>query len=121
MESSIGSITPGKKADLLLIKNDQSPAMTPILHPYAHVAYQAGTADVHTVVVNGRVLKYDGTRIDLDIAPARDAVAKSVEYVRSQIGEQAWEEGMHPVLEPEAEIENPYKYTKGTAKVKAQG
>ena len=27
---------------------------------------------------------------------------------------------MHPVLEPEAEIENPYKYTEGTAKVKAQ-
>jgi 5-methylthioadenosine/S-adenosylhomocysteine deaminase len=75
---------------------------------------------VHTVVVNGRVLKYDGTRIDLDIAPARDAVAKSVEYVRSQIGEKAWEEGMHPVLEPEAEIENPYKYTKGTAHVRAQ-
>jgi hypothetical protein len=47
-------------------------------------------------------------------------VAKSVEYVRSQLGEQAWEEGMHPVLEPEAEIENPYKYTEGTAKVKAQ-
>jgi 5-methylthioadenosine/S-adenosylhomocysteine deaminase len=121
MENLIGSLTPGKKADLLLIKNDQSPAMTPILHPYAHVAYQAGTADVHTVVVNGRVVKYDGTRIDLDIAPARDAVAKSVEYVRSQLGEQAWDEGMHPVLEPAAEIENPYKYTEGTAKVKAQG
>jgi 5-methylthioadenosine/S-adenosylhomocysteine deaminase len=120
MEDTIGSITPGKKADLLLIKNDQSPAMTPILHPYAHVAYQAGTADVHTVVVDGRVLKYDGKRIDLDIGPARDAVAKSVEYVRSQLGEEAWEQGMHPVLEPEAEIENPYKYTEGTAKVRAQ-
>jgi cytosine/adenosine deaminase-related metal-dependent hydrolase len=120
MEDTIGSITPGKKADLLLIKNDQSPAMTPILHPYAHVAFQAGTADVHTVVVDGRVLKYDGTRIGLDIAPARDAVAKSVEYVRSQIGEQAWEEGMHPAIEPAAEIENPYTYTEGAAKVKAQ-
>ena len=75
---------------------------------------------MHTVVVNGRVLKYDGKRIGLDIAPARDAVAKSVEYVRSKLGEQAWEEGMHPLLEPEAEIENPYKYTEGTAKVKAQ-
>ena len=47
-------------------------------------------------------------------------MAKSVEYVRSQLGEQAWEEGMHPVLEPAAEIENPYKYTKGTATAKAQ-
>ncbi len=37
MEDKIGSITPGKKADLLLIKNDQSPATTPILNPTVHV------------------------------------------------------------------------------------
>ncbi len=110
MEDKIGSIAVGKKADLLLIKNDQSPAMTPILNPTAHVVYQAGTADVHTVVVNGRVLKYDGKRIGLDIAPARDAVAKSVEYVRSQLGEQEWEEGMHPPLTPTERIANPYGY-----------
>jgi cytosine/adenosine deaminase-related metal-dependent hydrolase len=110
MGDKIGSITKGKKADLLLIKNDQSPAMTPILNPNAHVVYQANTADVHTVVVDGRVLKYDGKRIGLDIAPARDAVAASVEYVRSKLGEQTWEEGMHPPLEPNEEIDNPYKY-----------
>jgi 5-methylthioadenosine/S-adenosylhomocysteine deaminase len=110
MGDKIGSITPGKKADLLLIKNDQSPSMTPILNPNAHVVYQANTADIHTVVVDGRVLKYDGKRIGLDIAPARDAVAASVEYVRGKLGEQTWEEGMHPPLEPNEEIENPYKY-----------
>ena len=110
MEDKIGSITPGKKADLLLIKNDQSPAMTPILNPTVHAVYQAGTADVHTVVVDGRVLKYQGQRIGLDLGPARDAVAKSVEYVRSQLGEKDWEEGMHPPLEPNEEIENPYTY-----------
>jgi cytosine/adenosine deaminase-related metal-dependent hydrolase len=110
MEDKIGSITPGKKADLLLIKNDQSPAMTPILNPTVHAVYQAGTADVHTVVVDGRVLKYQGQRIGLDLGPARDAVANSVEYVRSQLGEKEWEEGMHPPLEPNEEIENPYTY-----------
>jgi cytosine/adenosine deaminase-related metal-dependent hydrolase len=110
MEDKIGSITPGKKADLLLIKNDQSPAMTPILNPSVHVVYQAGTADIHTVVVNGRVVKFDGDRIGLDIAPARDAVAASVEYVRSQLGEADWEAGMHPELTPEERIPNPYGY-----------
>lgn len=113
MEDKIGSITPGKKADLVLIKNDQSPAMTPILNPTAHVVYQAGTADVHTVVVNGRVVKYDGARIGLDLAPVRDAVAKSVEYVRSQLGEKDWEEGMHPPLTPSERIPNPYGYADG--------
>ena len=120
MEDLIGSITPGKKADLLLIKNDESPAMTPILHPYAHVVYQAGTADIHTVVVNGRVVKYEGRRIGLELAPIRDKVAASVEYVRSQLGD-AWDEGMHPDLPPAEQIENPYTYTSGDAHVTAAG
>src|SRR6266699_1203261 len=51
MDSFIGSITPGKKADLVLIKNDQSPVMFPLLHPYGHVVFQAGRGDVHTVMV----------------------------------------------------------------------
>lgn len=110
MGDKIGSITKGKKADLVLLKNDQSPAMTPILNPAVHVVYQANTADVHSVMVNGRMLKYDGHRIGLDIAPARDAVAASVEYVRGKLGEATWEEGMHPPLEPNEEIDNPYKY-----------
>ncbi|MGE3192825.1 MAG: amidohydrolase family protein [Microbacteriaceae bacterium] len=110
MGDKIGSITKGKKADLVLLKNDQSPAMTPILNPAVHVVYQANTADVHSVMVNGRMLKYDGHRIGLDIAPARDAVAASVEYVRGKLGAATWEEGMHPPLEPNEEIDNPYKY-----------
>ena len=53
MDSFIGSITPGKKADLVLIKNDQSPVMFPLLNPYGHVVFQAGRGDVHTVMVDG--------------------------------------------------------------------
>jgi 5-methylthioadenosine/S-adenosylhomocysteine deaminase len=121
MGDKLGSITPGKKADLLLIKNDESPAMTPILHPYAHVVYQAGTADVHTVVVNGRVVKYEGVRIGLPLAPIRDRVAASVEYVRSKLGEKAWHDGMHPEIPAAETIENPYTYTDGDAHVVASG
>ncbi|CAH0135991.1 MULTISPECIES: amidohydrolase family protein [unclassified Microbacterium] len=120
MEDRIGSLTPGKRADIVLIKNDESPAMTPILHPYAHVVYQAGTADVHTVVVDGKVVKYQGARIGLPLAPVRDKVAASVEYVRSKLGEQAWAEGMHPEIPVDEEIENPYRYTDGDAHVVAR-
>lgn len=110
MTDTIGSLTVGKKADVVLIKNDESPAMTPILNPYAHVVYQAGTADVHTVVVNGRVVKYDGERIGLPLAPVRDKVAASVNHVRSTMGEQAWDEWMHPQIPEDEPIANPYQY-----------
>jgi cytosine/adenosine deaminase-related metal-dependent hydrolase len=122
MEDKLGSLTPGKKADVVLLKNDQSPAMTPILNPYAHVVYQVGTADVHTVVVDGRVVKYDGTRVGMDLRPVKQLVADSVDYVRSQLGEDAWEEGMHPELPPAESIQNPYSYTDaGDARVIATG
>ena len=38
----------------MLIKNDRSPVMFPLLNPYGHVAFQAQRGDVHTVLVNGR-------------------------------------------------------------------
>ena len=56
----LGSLEPGKKADVVLIKNDDSPVSFPLLNPYGHVAFQAQRGDVHTVLVDGRVVKHDG-------------------------------------------------------------
>ena len=111
MDSFIGSITRGKKADLVLIKNDQSPVMFPLLHPYGHVVYQAGRGDVHTVMVDGKVVKYDHRLLGIDLDRARQAVAKTVEYAKSKMGEQAWNEGMNPQKAEVELIENPYTYT----------
>jgi 5-methylthioadenosine/S-adenosylhomocysteine deaminase len=111
LEDSIGSLTPGKKADIVLIKNDESPTMTPILNPYAHVVFQAGRGDVHTVVINGKVVKFDGHRLAGDLPKAKDAVANTVDYLRSSMGEEAWAEGMTPELPPAELIPNPYTYT----------
>ena len=55
----LGSLEPGKKADVVLIKNDDSPVSFPLLNPYGHVAFQAQRGDVHTVLVDGQVVKHD--------------------------------------------------------------
>ena len=39
------------------IKNDASPVSFPMLNPYGHVAFQAQRGDVHTVLVDGTVVK----------------------------------------------------------------
>ena len=67
LDSVIGSIEAGKKADLVLIKNDNSPVGFPVLHPYGHVVYQAGRGDVHTVLVNGKVVKHDHKLVGVDL------------------------------------------------------
>jgi 5-methylthioadenosine/S-adenosylhomocysteine deaminase len=111
MDSLIGSITTGKKADLVLIKNDQSPVMFPLLNPYGHVVFQAGRGDVHTVMVDGKVVKHNHRLLGVDLVKAKQAVMKTVEYARAQMGEQAWTEALNPEKAVVEFIDNPYTYT----------
>jgi 5-methylthioadenosine/S-adenosylhomocysteine deaminase len=108
----IGSITVGKQADLVLLRNDASPVMFPVLNPAGHVVFQAQRGDVHTVMVNGKVLKYDHRLLlDDQVARARRAIEESVEHVRSQMGPEAWAATMHPDKVDVAPVDNPYQYS----------
>jgi hypothetical protein len=75
------------------------------------VAFQAQRGDVHTVVVNGRVVKYFHKLVGTDLARARDAISQTVEHLKSELGEQAWAEGMHPEIPDSPVKDNPYTYT----------
>jgi cytosine/adenosine deaminase-related metal-dependent hydrolase len=115
-DRELGSLERGKKADVVLLRNDASPVSFPILNPYGHVAFQAQRGDVHTVVVNGRIVKRDGRLVDADLAAARAAVEDTVGHLRSTLGEQTWVQGMHPEVPETAVLDNPYTYTTyGTA------
>jgi cytosine/adenosine deaminase-related metal-dependent hydrolase len=107
----LGSLEPGRKADVVLIKNDDSPVSFPILNPYGHVAFQAQRGDVHTVVVDGRVVKHDHRLVGVDLAAARREVEATVEYLRSSMGEEAWRKGMYPDVPETKILDNPYTYT----------
>ena len=91
--------------------------MFPILHPYGHVAFQVQRGDVHTVLVNGTVVKHENRLVGIDLAAARRAIEETVEYdwllvtPDVEVGD-AWVAGMHPEI-PETEIlTNPYMYTR---------
>jgi 5-methylthioadenosine/S-adenosylhomocysteine deaminase len=111
MDDLVGSLEEGKKADVVLVKNEHSPVMFPILHPYGHVAFQAQRSDVHTVIVDGRVVKRDGRLVGIDLARARAAIEETVEYAERTLGEEQWAAGMHPEIPETTILENPYQYT----------
>lgn len=111
MQDVVGSLEPGKKADVVLIRNDRSPAMFPILNPHGHVVFQAQRGDVHTVMVNGRVVKYDHELVDVDLQRARDEVGRTIDYLRGEMGEEEWQAGMSPELPEQELFDNPYTYT----------
>jgi cytosine/adenosine deaminase-related metal-dependent hydrolase len=58
LEREIGSLEPGKKADLILVDASR-PHMMPAHMPLYRIAYFANGNDVRTVIVNGRVLMRD--------------------------------------------------------------
>jgi hypothetical protein len=66
---------------------------------------------VHTVIVNGRVVKHAHRLVDADLAAVRAAVDATVEHLRSSMGEEAWAQGMNPDLPHDEVLDNPYQYT----------
>ena len=115
LDSHVGALEPGKKADIILIKNDASPVMFPVLNPYGHVAFQAQRGDVHTVVINGRVVKHNHRLTGVDLAKARQVVGETVDYLQGQLGPDAWTEGMYPEIPATTVLDNPYTYTEWDA------
>ena len=109
----VGSLEVGKQADIVLIKNDASPAMFPVLNPYGHVVYQAGRGDVHSVLVAGKVLKHDGRLVGAAdrLDKARDVVGQTVDHLQQALGDEKWVNGMNPELAPDELFDNPYQYS----------
>ncbi len=95
MADRIGSITPGKLADLVLLRQD-TPSMTPVNNPIGHLVFHAGRGDIDTVVVNGRVLKHRGELIGVNLPRARRLAEATQDHLVSSIGEEAWRNLIDP-------------------------
>jgi 5-methylthioadenosine/S-adenosylhomocysteine deaminase len=83
LESFIGSLETGKKADLIIVDTDR-PHLTPMYNPVSHMVYAARGSDVTTVMINGSIVMQDGRLTTMDLGCimgdvnqiARDIVAK---------------------------------------------
>ncbi|MDN4163379.1 amidohydrolase family protein [Nocardioides abyssi] len=111
LDDVTGSIEVGKKADVVLVKNDSSPVMFPVLNPYGHVVMQAQRGDVHTVLVDGRVVKHEHKLVGADLVKARRAIEDTVSYLQDTLGAEEWAAGMSPDVPESKVLDNPYTYT----------
>lgn len=73
MDRIIGSLTPGKRADILLF-DAGSIGLAPVLDPVGTIVLQATPADIDTVIVDGRVMKSGGRLTDPELPGIVDAV-----------------------------------------------
>jgi 5-methylthioadenosine/S-adenosylhomocysteine deaminase len=83
LDAEIGSIEPGKQADLIVI-NTRRPHLTPIHHPASAVVYAAKGSDVQTVMVAGRLLVKDRRVATIDMEEVMHQAARIAKVLKNR-------------------------------------
>jgi 5-methylthioadenosine/S-adenosylhomocysteine deaminase len=72
MEKQIGTLAPGRKADLIVLDLDK-PHLTPCYQASSHLVYAARGADVRDVVIDGHLVMANRKLLTIDV---REAMAR---------------------------------------------
>lgn len=75
LEDRIGTLAPGKDADLIIV-DLQQPHLTPLFEPFSHLVYAARAADVVAVMVQGRWLMQERHFLTLDWPKLKEKIRK---------------------------------------------
>ncbi|MHB8769663.1 MAG: amidohydrolase [Syntrophales bacterium] len=73
MAGGIGSIAPGKWADIIILDLGK-PHLTPLYRPFSQLVYAAAGSDVTTSIINGRIVMRDRVLLTVDVDSAMTAV-----------------------------------------------
>jgi 5-methylthioadenosine/S-adenosylhomocysteine deaminase len=76
LDGKIGSLTPGKRADVILVRTDTF-GMTPLNNPVGSFVYNAHPGLVDTILVDGEVVKRGGELVGIDAARVRRLAVES--------------------------------------------
>ncbi|EXL52402.1 hypothetical protein FOCG_08194 [Fusarium oxysporum f. sp. radicis-lycopersici 26381] len=81
MEDLIGSITVGKKADLILVRcNDIE--NTPVGDPVGSVVFHSSVKDIDTVIIDGKIKKHKG-KLTVDWERLREEVIRRADRIKA--------------------------------------
>ena len=67
LESKVGTITPGKRADLIMVDRTDATMISPANDPVRSIVLTANPQHVRWVLVDGKVRKRDGQLVDVDV------------------------------------------------------
>ncbi len=85
IDGSVGSLTPGKRADIIMV--DTRAVNLAVLTEPAHLLVEAAQpANVDTVIIDGRIAKRGGRLTGLDVGEVVDAAARASVGVRQRSG-----------------------------------
>ena len=96
VDGQTGSLTPGKKADLILTRMD-SVNMSPVVDPVAALVFYADVSDIDSVWIDGVARKRGGTLTGVDwnhvrgrLESSRDSILEQYQRISEPLIRGAW-------------------------------
>jgi 5-methylthioadenosine/S-adenosylhomocysteine deaminase len=85
LDRRIGTLTPGKEADLILLRTDRINVL-PLNNAYGAIVLAMDTSNVDTVFIGGKLKKWRGTLVGVDLNRISRLADRSRDYVVSKAG-----------------------------------
>jgi cytosine/adenosine deaminase-related metal-dependent hydrolase len=83
-EEEIGSLEPGKKADIVVVST-KGTSMYPIYDYYSALVYSAGPSDVETVIADGRIVLDRKRVVTFDTGEVKREAERFVNRLKREI------------------------------------
>jgi cytosine/adenosine deaminase-related metal-dependent hydrolase len=85
LEAKVGTLTPGKQADIVMLRTDRM-NVTPLNDPVTAVVTGMDTSNVDTVLVAGRIMKQHGRLCHVDWGAVKTMALDSRDHVVAKSG-----------------------------------
>ncbi len=85
LDAKIGTLTPGKQADIIVLRHDRINTL-PLNNAYGAVVLNMDTSNVDTVFIGGKMMKSGGRLVGVDVARVARLAESSRDYVLSKTG-----------------------------------
>jgi cytosine/adenosine deaminase-related metal-dependent hydrolase len=85
LDEDLGSLTPGKRADVIVVSADTW-SMVPLNNPAAAVVESGNPRLVDTILVGGRIVKQDGMLVDHALADVRRLAESARDRIAAMAG-----------------------------------
>jgi 5-methylthioadenosine/S-adenosylhomocysteine deaminase len=85
LEAKVGALTPGKEADIVMLRTDL-PNTLPFNNAYGAIVTAMDTSNVDTVFIAGKAVKRAGKLLGVDLNRVRRQAAASRDYLIGKLG-----------------------------------
>jgi 5-methylthioadenosine/S-adenosylhomocysteine deaminase len=85
LDTKVGTLTPGKQADVVLLRHDRLNVL-PLNNAYGAVVLDMDTSNVDTVFIAGAMVKSGGQLVGVDVNRVSRLAQQSREYILSKTG-----------------------------------